>query len=207
MKHLASRLLLFCLAIWSLPVLATPEIKDIDIMVQLLDNGDAEIVETRSMYVDGSYTEAYIVIGNLEGSQLTDFYVTDEKGVRYTVEPTWDIKGSHAAKANRCGILTKSNGGLELCWGLGDNGDRVYTAHYRVSGLLRGYNDADGFNYMFLARNTKPVPQHAKVTIQFPENQNANYSQNLGVWGFGFNGDVENYDGEVVAESDGSLQV
>lgn len=189
-----------------LPVLAGPVIRDILIEVNVQDNGDAIITEQRTMDIDSEGTEGYIVIGNLAGSQLTNFRVTDETGTEYLVEPTWNVKRSRAAKTERCGILEKSDGGYELCWGLGNSGLRIYYIQYTITSLLRSYSDADGFNWMFVARDISPTPQHVKVKISFPFDEKTTTEQTLAAWGFGFDGDVDVFTDEVVAETDGPLR-
>ena len=148
----------------AMPMAAGPVLRQLHIYVELLDNGDARITEERTMSIDNEGTEGYIVIGNLNGSKIRDFAVSDEKGKDYIMEGAWDIKRSRMEKARRCGIVTKDNG-YELCWGLGNSGDRVYIIRYTVTGLVRSYKNSDGFNFMFLARDVKPSPKDAKISI------------------------------------------
>ena len=76
-------LLAVLLAVTSM-VSASPSLHNLDIQVDLRDNGDAEIIETRQMSIDSEGTECYIVIDNLNGRDIIDFYVTDETGRKYT---------------------------------------------------------------------------------------------------------------------------
>ena len=151
MRHSINRLLLSLLAVmmFSWQALASPELKNLKISVDLLDNGDAEIVEERFMEIDNVGTECYIVIGNLEGSTIKDFSVTDETGCHYDYIGSWDVNRTRAEKTDKCGIVQKSNG-MELCWGLGRSGSRVYTVRYVVTDFVRAYEESDGFNWMFV---------------------------------------------------------
>ena len=189
---------------------AESRLHNLDINVVLSKNGDAHITETRQMTIENEGTECYIVIGNLNGSEVRDFVVTDETGAEYENVGRWDVSGSRAEKRERCGIVTKSNG-YELCWGLGDSGERTYTVSYTVTNLLRGYSDADGFNYMFVAEDIIPRPDHARVCI-YPEGADADSldvdgtttmltEENTRMWAFRFRGDVHLRNGRIVAES------
>ena len=190
--------LLFHLFTFS-PLTARPLLKDLNIQVVLSRNGDARITETRQMSIDSEGTECYIVIGNLNGSDISDLTVSDETGRAFTYTGAWDIDRSRDWKEGKCGIVSKHNG-YELCWGLGESGERTYTTSYTVTNLVKGYDDADGFNYMFVAQGVSPLPDHVKLTIE-PEDTLRFTTENTGVWGFRYQGEVGFYDYRVVAES------
>ena len=138
--------------------MAAPRLRDLDIHVTLSQDGSALIRETRQMDIDGSGTEMYIVLGNLGDSELSVMSVSDESGASFTFEGAWDVNRSRSEKAGRCGIVTTRNG-YELCWGLGQQGARTYVCTYRLSGLVRSFTDADGFNFMFVAEGLSPRPE------------------------------------------------
>ena len=179
--------------------LAGPILHDLDMTVRLADNGDARITEVRRMHIDSEGTECYIVIGNLGQSEVTDLTVTDETGRRFDNIGSWDIDASRSRKAGRCGYVYKSNG-YELCWGLGDEGERTYIVSYTVTRLVHGYDDADGFNFMFVAQNIKPLAQHAKITFEREDGEDIPQDV-VRMWAFRYNGDVQWRDGKVVAET------
>lgn len=187
---------LFLLA--SLLSWARPRLTDLNINVVLDDNGDARITERRTMVIDDVGTECYIVIGNLNGSQVKDLEVTDETGWAYRNIGEWDVDRDRSWKAGKCGIVYKRDG-YELCWGLGDKGGRVYYTSYTVTNLVKGYEDADGFNYMFVAEDVKPAPQHVKLTISNPGALFV--ADSVGVWAFRYRGIIMVEDSCVVAES------
>ena len=201
MKHLRNKFWLLAIGCWLLAIGtdARPYLKDLNIQVVLLKNGDAHITETRLMSIDSEGTECYIPIGNLNGSEIRDLMVTDETGQAFSNIGSWDINQSRSWKAGKCGIVNKHNG-YELCWGLGDSGERTYVTSYTVTNLVKGFDDADGFNYMFVAQGMSPLPDHVKLTIA-PEDTLHFTTENTGIWGFRYNGEVGFTDSTVVAES------
>ena len=204
-------ILLLMLLVSATNLFAGPRLNDLNIRVELCPNGDARITEVRQMSIDSEGTECYIVLGNLNGSKVTDLQVTDETGAQFENIGSWDIDRSRSWKEGKCGIVSKHDG-YELCWGLGQSGFRTYTTSYVVTSLLRGYSDADGFNYMFVAEGVKPSPSHVKVTI-VPEGATDSIDvvadstavgfteDNAAIWGFRYRGDVRFQDGAIVAES------
>ena len=180
-------------------VFGRPKLHDLDIRVLLSPNGDAQITETRKMTIDSEGTECYVVIGNLNGSKLQGFSVWDETGLRYEVQSSWDIDRSRSWKTGRCGIVTKRDG-YELCWGLGDSGSRTYTTRYTVTNLLRGYEDADGFNYMFVAEGLSPSPEHVRLVILPTDTLHLN-KENTAIWAFRYRGDINFVGDSIVAET------
>ncbi len=192
MRHSASKhfLLLLSLLFTVLPVSASAVLHQLQMEVALHDNGDADITEYRHMTIDGEGTESYIVISDLAGSQIKNFSVTDETGRQYINEGSWDVDRSRQAKAGRCGIVTKSDG-YELCWGLGDSGERYYQVKYTITGLVRSYEESDGFNWMFVARNINPSAQKASITITAPDLEGGLPADTVKAWAFGFEGEVE----------------
>ena len=145
---------------------AGPTLHDLDMTVSLAADGDAYITEVRRMSIDDVGTECYIVMGFMNGSTVRDLTVSDETGLTYENIGDWDVDRSRSWKAGKCGIVTKSDG-YELCWGLGNEGSRTYTVSYRVTDLVRAYDDADGFNFMFVAQNIKPAPSSLRPFSPF----------------------------------------
>ena len=184
---------------------AKPRLKKLDIRVELADNGDARITETRRMTVGSEGTECYIVVGNLNGSKVHDLTVSDESGEVFETLDHWDTDWSRSRKEGKCGIV-KKNDGYELCWGLGDDGERTYTTSYIVTKLCRSYDDADGFNYMFVAENISPLPEQARVTIVKEGTEGGFDRRDVRMWAFRYNGDIVWKDGAVVAETSEPLE-
>ena len=208
MKHLVSNtrfLLLGLLMFLATGAWANAQLNDLQIHVTLHDNGDADILEKREMSIDGEGTECYIVIGNLNGSQIKNFSVTDETGREYINEGSWNINRSRQQKANRCGIVSKGSGGYELCWGLGSSGERTYIVSYTVTDLVRSYTESDGFNFMFFAHNVKPSPESADIEIELEGHPEGFSPDSTKIWAFGFPGSIDFEEGSVVASANEAL--
>ncbi len=194
--------LLPCLAA-VMAVTASPKLRQLDISVVLAPNGDARITEMRTMDIDSEGTECYIVIINTNGSKVKDLRVTDEKGTQYTNEGEWDVDRGRRAKTGRCGIVTKKDG-YELCWGLGAEGLRIYRTSYTITNLLKSYEESDGFNWMFIAKDQNPSPQFARVTITREDGEPFT-DDDTNIWGFRYQGSILFEDGAIVAQTDGPM--
>ena len=178
---------------------AQSRLHDLDIRVVLSKNGDARITETRQMTVTSEGTECYINIENAGKSIVKNLVVSDEHGTAYEPQSIWDVDWSRKMKTNKSGIVMKT-GGYELCWGLGAEGQRTYTASYTVTGLVEGYSESDGFNWMFVARDVKPYPEHVKLTIT-AEDGTLLTDSIANIWAFGYGGDINFRDSTIVAET------
>ena len=190
--------ILFFLLLVLVEANARPRLSNLNIYVELSDNGDARITEKRLMEIDSQGTECYIVIDNLNGSEVKDLGVTDETGLAYANIGEWNIDRSREWKTGKCGIVYKRSG-YELCWGLGQEGTREYTTSYTVTKLVKAYDDVDGFNYMFVAEDITPAPDHVKLTIMKPGTPFI--PDTVGVWAFRFHGNIMVEDSCIVAES------
>jgi len=199
MKHLRSKLLLLLMLTSATSLYARPQLHRLDIRVVLSHNGDARITETRQMSIDSEGTECYIGIGVLEGSEVRDLQVTDETGLAYENVGRWDIDQSRSWKAGKCGIVAK-HGGYELCWGLGDSGERTYVTSYTYTNLIHAHPDADAIRHAFLDADVSPKPDEAHLTIE-AEDSLALTEENSGVWGFRFGGELGFEDGKIVVQS------
>ena len=186
---------LFAALAGTLCAMASADLRNLSIEVELQDNGDARVTELRQMYVDDEGTECYIVIGNLNGSDITDFTVSDEHGRSYSNTGKWNVKASRQEKANKCGIV-KTSDGYELCWGLGLPGERYYIVSYTVKSLVRSYDESDGFNWRFVNDEMEPAPRRAQVVIT-ADREGGLPEDSVKAWAFGFRGDVS-LDGDSV---------
>ena len=198
-----TRLITLALMLWasSAMVFAQSVLHDLDIRVELSRNGDARITETRQMTIDNQGTECYIGLGEMSPSTVKDLSVSDESRQRYENIGEWKVDRSRSEKAGRCGIVEKGNGSYELCWGLGDSGQRTYVTSYTITGLVRGYPDADALRHVFLDENVSPKPIHAKVTIVGADTTLVFTPDTCGIWGFRFYGELGFENGTMVAET------
>ena len=176
---------------------ARPQLHRLDIKVVLSHSGDARITETRQMSIDSEGTECYIGMGVPEGSEVRDLQVTDETGLAYENVGSWDIDRSRSWKAGKCGIVAK-HGGYELCWGLGDSGERTYVTSYTYTNLIHAHPDADAIRHVFLDADVSPKPDEARLTIEAEEDSVLLTEANSGIWGFRFGGELGYDDGKMV---------
>ncbi len=176
-----------------------PQLHNLEIKVSLLHNGDAHITETRHMTIDDEGTECYIGLANLDGSTVGELKVIDERGNNFRLMDSWDVHESRSWKEGKCGIVETSKG-YELCWGLGESGDRTYTTSYTVTGMVRSHPDADAIRFVFLDQAVSPKPEHAKVIISSEDGLTFD-PDSCGIWGFRFVGELRFEDGQMIAET------
>lgn len=179
---------------FSVTSLAQSQVDSVRIDVELRDDGSAFVSERWVIDIDDMITEWYLAKENLGKMTIRDFSVTDESGSKYMNEGTgWVVKRSRQDKARRCGIVEKSDG-YELCWGVGSSGRHAYTATYTMTGLVKGYSDADGFNHMFV---TPTDGNPGSVIMNIRKQGTILTGDNTKVWGFRFKGEVEVLEGAV----------
>ena len=182
-----------------LPLSARPQLHRLDIKVVLSRNGDARITETRQMTIDSEGTECYIGMGLADGSEVRDLTVSDESGYVFENVGAWDVDRSRSWKAGKCGIVNK-HGGCELCWGLGDSGERTYITTYPYTNLVHAHSDYDAIRHVFLDEGVSPKPDEARLTIvaapEFPDSVSGELcapafnEDNCAIWGFRFGGEI-----------------
>ena len=183
---------------------AIREIRDVNTVVKLDQDGSAWVTQTWEAEAGSSGTEFYIPIGNLGPMTISQLSVS-ENGVAYeSLGDDWDVDRGRSWKTGKCGIVPKHNG-VELCWGLGEKGWHTWTVRYRLTGLVQAYDDADAFNYMFVNKGMEPAPEHARVTIEPAFDCPEWTLDNTRVWAFGFYGEINVVDGKVVAETSESM--
>ena len=190
-------------ALLALPLIARQQTRDLDISVVVGRDGTATITQRWDVYVNEG-TEWYIPLSNL-GHMTVDGLEVSENGVPFeSVGKKWDVDWSSSRKTGKCGIVPKSKG-AELCWGIGNYGDHVWTVTFRVTGFILGYDDADAIYFTFVSPGMGGSPEHVKLTI-VPGFDCPEWTyDNTRVWGFGFYGDINVKDGKVVAESSESF--
>ena len=200
MKKILPLLALLCL---TLPAFAQ-KINDIDVTVRLQKDGTAYITQVWDVEIVKG-TEWYIPIGNLGEMQIDSLRVFEGEREFASDGRKWNSDRSREAKAFRCGIIDKGSKGVELCWGQGEYGPHVWTASFIVRGLVQSFQDADGFNFMFINDELIAGPQHAKVTILNETGSEPWSKENGGIWAFGYDGVIWYEDGAIYAESEKPL--
>ena len=157
-------------------------VRDVAISLNLQADGTANVTEVWTVDVTEG-TEWYLVRENLGDIVVEGLSVSDETGHKYLVEPEWNSDRSRSEKARRCGIIHKRKG-VEICWGIGDYGSRVYTASYRMTRAVKTLRDADMLHLQLLSPGISSKPQHVSVRISAP----GLTKENVRFWGFGFEG-------------------
>ena len=196
-------LLLVTAALLSLGA-AAHSVRDLTIRVQLPPDGSAWVTQAWEVSVTSSGTEWYIPVDNLGPMTLEQFQVSEGGLVFENLGNRWDVDRSRSWKAGKCGIVPKGKG-MELCWGLGESGTHHWEVRYLLTGLVQGYNDADGFNFQFVNKGMSSPPEHVLLTILPYDGCPELTYDNTRVWAFGFYGDINVKDGTVVSESSESL--
>lgn len=173
------------------------EIEDIHIDVVLQENGSATFQETWNMDVSEG-TEIYKVFNNMDESNVKLISVENDLGEQYKITDDWDIDLSKEEKDGYAGVLKKNNS-YELCFGIGEYGHRTYTFEYEISHFVKQYTNNQGFNYAFLSQMPAGhVEVNVDSKIEFNE-------ENSRIYAFGYDGDVSFQDGNVVLETQSSL--
>ncbi len=195
LKRLSVLLLLaFCLSLSSF----ANNVSEIDISVVIENDGDAKVRQTwQGSFDDG--TENYILIGNLNGIEIKDFSVSDENG-EFAFINNWDIDASRSKKKNKCGIIARDDGGFELCWGIGEYGDRTYYIEYLLCDFVASYKDADGSNFMFVNPEMSTFPTDVEFEMSLEGGESINDS-NANIWAFGFDGEISFENGKIFAHT------
>ena len=181
------------------------EIRDIRTVVTIFENGNANVVQRWDVtVVDG--TEYYIPIDNLGKSYIHDFRVLEDGEYYADDARKWNSDRSRAAKTRRCGIVEKRGGNIELCWGLGEYGDHVYTIGYMIDNLVQSYEECDGFHWHFLNDEWTVRPKHVSIEVKNGTNGDEWYwndenDYNMQFWAFGMNGESWISNGTLYFES------
>ena len=192
-------LLLF--SILPLSAFAENHLSKIDVSVVLQKDGSAQITQVWTGTFNEK-TENYIGIKNIGNSEITDFTVSDQNG-KYETLDEWSIDASFEEKSRKCGVI-RDDSGYELCWGISTYGANTYTFSYKMTNLVRSYNDADGFNFMFVNRGLNLYPTDANVTISLA---NGKLDDSVAdIWGFGYEGYINFRSGGVYAYTTKPLQ-
>ncbi|WP_051912632.1 DUF2207 domain-containing protein [Carnobacterium funditum] len=167
-------------------VFAENKLSDITIDVELQEDGSGIVTEHRKMNMDEG-TELYIVLDDLQDSELLDFSVTGFQEVAL-----WNGDASLAEKANRYGIV-KTDSGLELIWGIGEYGENEYVVSYTLSNLVRELEDGQALLWNFDTFSAIPAENlTVKITGFEPFTE-----KDIRFWGFGFAGELQ-LEGETV---------
>jgi len=177
------------------------EIHKMTIYTTLKDNGDAHIKEIWQMDVHEG-TEVYKVMKKMKDKKIQNLKVSDEKGTQYENIGAWDVDASREEKRNKCGLV-KDGDSYELCFGIGDYGQRTYTFEYDVTHFVEQFENDQGFNFAFFSQLKLDIDE-VKITIESPTHKfNKN---NSSIFAYGYEGYVVFNNGRVVMGNDTPLE-
>ena len=176
------------------------EVYSIDISADIDQNGLAHVTEVWKTNEDSfDATEKYKVISDLNGIKIRDFKVS-RNGEDFTEIKPWNLDLSFEEKKNHYGMIQKENG-VELCWGITEFGENTYTLTYTIDPIVVGLNDYDMVYYRFIKENLEPLPDSISIAI----NSYKPFADETSLWAFGFQGNIENKDGKIIAKSSGDV--
>lgn len=199
-KNLA-RIFILALILFFPHIAHANELHSIDINVEIDQNGIAHVKETwHTNEENEEATEKYKVISDLGDIKIRNFKIENDGGSWQEVSP-WNIDASFDDKANKYGMVEDGDR-VELCWGITNFGENTYHLSYDIDPLVVGLNDYDMVYFRFIKENLDPLPDKISITIKGPNS----FDDEVLMWGFGFEGDVHNVDGEILAKSDGDVQ-
>ncbi len=203
----------FAVALTVLPSFASTgdgEYYSIDVQVTLLEDGSAQVIELWDVELDDSWSELFIPKTNLGHMSIRNLQVknlTEGKEYAYTGE-NWDVGSGMSTddkrlmKYEKCGIAQRSDGGVELCWGVNGRGRVKYQVSYIMTNVVQKYSDGyDGFHIRFINAALDPAPDHVSVTIDTQDVEPLT-TENTKFWAFGLMGTTRMEDGRVIVESD-----
>lgn len=177
------------------------ELHSIDINVEIDQNGIGHVKETwQTNEENEEATEKYKVISDLGDIKIRNFKIENDGGSWQEVSP-WNIDASFDDKANKYGMVEDGDR-VELCWGITNFGENTYHLSYDIDPLVVGLNDYDMVYFRFIKENLDPLPDKISITIKGPNS----FDDEVLMWGFGFEGDVHNVNGKIIAKSDGDVQ-
>lgn len=199
-KNLA-RIFILALILFFPHIAHANELHSIDINVEIDQNGIAHVKETwHTNEENEEAAEKYKVISDLGDIKIRNFKIENDGGSWQEVSP-WNIDASFDDKANKYGMVEDGDR-VELCWGITNFGENTYHLSYDIDPLVVGLNDYDMVYFRFIKENLDPLPDKISITIKGPNS----FDDEVLMWGFGFEGDVHNVDGEILAKSDGDVQ-
>lgn len=173
-------------------------VSKIEMDVYIDSYGNAEVTEIWNAYLSEG-TEGYRPYTNLGNSSISNFSVSDDSGKTYEFLSSWNTDSNFDNKAYKSGLHYIS-GGVELCWGISNYGNRTYTLKYDISNFVVQYTDVQGIYFNFL--NLDQTVNNAKITIY----SDIPFSvDNAKIWAFGNDGSINFEDGKIVLESKGVL--
>lgn len=175
-------------------------INSIEMDIYIDNEGNANITEIWDANISNG-TEGYKPYYNLGKSEIKNFTVTDEKNNLYKFISNWNVNGPFSDKSYRNGINYINNGN-ELCWGISEYGNRIYTLKYQITNFVADLIDSQMIYWTLIPYDLSLPPNEVNIIIR----SNIKFSDDIAVWGYGnYGGTAYVYDGNIEMNSDGKL--
>lgn len=174
----------------------------INIDVDIDKNGIGNIKEEWQIDErDNDFTERYKNIQNLKGLKIEDFSVSMD-GKNFSPKNQWDIDENFDQKAYKYGRIDYSDDDVDLCWGISErNENNTYELKYKINPIIIGLNDSDMLFFEFVGAYLDPEPDNFTIKI----NSYKPIDETTKMWAFGYEGDINNKNGYIVAKSTGDI--
>lgn len=189
------KILLFLISLFAFPLsIFADNIYKVEMNIDIQKDGSANIIETWDVKADGG-TEWYKQLYNMGNFEISNFIVSMDGNTLQ--EKKWDVNESLSEKSGYYGINYVS-GGIELCFGKSDMNRHEFVLKYTLSNFIINTEDAQVLYWTLLPKATMDN-FYVKVTsyYQFP--------QSLDVWGYGYKGYANVYDGYIEMSSESNL--
>ena len=176
-------------------VVKADTINKVDMKINILEDGTANIVEVWNVRASGG-SEWYKQMYNLGDMELSDFKVSMD-GKALTYKSVWNVGASMSEKAGYYGINYVSEG-LELCFGKSDYNTHNFTLSYTLSNFVFNTSDSQVVYFTLLPKNNiNSFTVEVSSYYEFPDT--------LDVWGYGYKGYAYVENGKIKMSNEGSL--
>lgn len=173
----------------------------INLDVSIDKNGKASVSEEWQIDErDNDYSERYKRIENLKGIKIENFKAS-LNGEEFSEKDPWNVDENFDQKTFYYG-RNDSDDAVELCWGISERGENnTYKISYDINPIIIGLDDSDMLFFKFVGSDFDPKPEKVRVKINSFEPIN----KDVKMWGFGFEGDIKNDNGSIIANSTGDI--
>jgi len=123
-------------------------------------------------------------------------------GKNFSPKDQWDIDENFDQKAYKYGRIDYSDDDVDLCWGISErNENNTYELKYKINPIIIGLNDSDMLFFEFVGAYLDPEPDNFTIKI----NSYKPIDEATKMWAFGYEGDINNKNGSIVAKSTGDI--
>ncbi len=184
------RIILFLLMLLIPSFVLADEIYEIDMKINILKDGTANITEVWDVEAGfGGTTEWYKQMYQLGNSEVNNFKVLMD-GVELK-EKTWDINETREEKAGYYGI-NYVNEGIELCFGIVDYERHQFTLSYSITNFIYNTFDSQVLYWTLIPKLNMDLDKFNISVDSYYE-----FPDTLDVWGYGYDGYVYVSDGKI----------